>query len=231
MSTFDKTSPNVSLYEGRELENKQQWITVPTKELRRLYFLKLKSTLREQLREAGGPTLGELSKETLAEYEKEWKKAAFAKYPYPGEYLVKRFEDDGTPVSVIGEEVIYVEEELPVEPPVSCESECYVIQINLASADIEDASGNFDNTYNNAVNFNYTDCQGVERQILGMRSSELGGFFNPGTCAKSEDDFGYFWYYKNDIVTIGVSTASLTYYCCEDNPIWGQTETPPNPNA
>jgi len=229
MSKFDKPSSNVSLYEGRELENKQQWVTIQTTVLRKLYYLKLKSITRQELRLLG-TTIGELSKEDLLEYEKQWKKGAFAKYPYPGEYLVKRFEDDGTPVAEMGEEVYYVEEEVPSLPGKLCESDCLVIRIDLDPADLADATGNADPTFDNSVNFSYLDCQGVEKQIFGMRNSELGGFYNQGACTRSASNFGNFWYYKDNVMTIGVSTAALTEYCCEDNPIWGVTPAP-DPNA
>ena len=228
MSKFDKPSSNVSLYEGRELENKQQWVTIQTTVLRKLYYLKLKSITREELRLLG-TTIGELSKEDLLEYEKQWKKGAFAKYPYPGEYLVKRFEDDGTPVAEMGEEVYYVEEEVLGIPGEPCNPECYVIRIDLDPADLADATGNSDSTFDNSVNFNYVNCQGESKQITGMRNGELGGFFNQGACTDSDINLGNFWYYKDNVMTVGISTATITEYCCYDNPIWGTSV--PNPNA
>jgi hypothetical protein len=229
MSRLDKFSSNVSLYEGRELEDKQQWITIPTTELRKLYFLKLKSIVRQELRLLG-TTIGELTKEELLEYEKEWKKEAFAKYPYSGEYLVKRYEDDGSPVAELGEEVFYVKEEFSIVLAEPCDPECYVIRIDLDPADLADATGNSDPTFDNNVNFSYLNCEGIEKQIFGMRVSELGGFYNQGACTNSETNFGNFWYYKDNVMTVGISTATLvTDYCCYDNPVWGTAV--PDPNA
>lgn len=213
---MDKVPPGLT-YDPKKAEfYKQQWIVKPARELRKMEILKQKALTNQDL--AGmGTSLGQINKDILKEYEMAWYKAALKKYPEEGDYLVKMLDDLGNPIE-IGSVVDYIRE-IPVIPP-PCNSSCFVLQINLDPADLADATGNTDPTFDNAVDFTHINCLGQPFTILNMRASESPVYLPPGACTNTTPSPSAFSYYKNDILTVGVSTATILEYCCEENPFW-----------